>query len=88
MPDPTEDPTQTRKPLTDEQGEPKTTSTCIYSEPVDYMILGRICTLDKCSCFNWHKQELVKTCPTLKRNGVEPEFLQEILEQAPKGNSS
>jgi len=75
MPDPTEDPTQVRKPLTD------VSLTCDYSQPVLYMILGRICALDKCSCFNWHKQELVKTCPTLKRNGIEPGFLEEVLDQ-------
>lgn len=79
-------------------------STCDRSQPVLFMALGRICSLDTLSCFHWHNAEAIKACPVLKRNGVEPGFRQEVLEPldnftvrikqfaqvnlAPKGDSS
>lgn len=59
---------------------PETQQTCNRSNPVLYMSLGRVCQLDKMSCFYWHDPETVKLCPALLRNEKQPEYRTEVLD--------
>jgi hypothetical protein len=63
--------------MTDDQ---ETQQTCGYSQPVLFMSLGRLCQLDKGSCFNWHDPEIVKLCPALLKNEKQPEYRTEVLD--------
>ena len=58
----------------------ETSQTCTHSQPVLFMSLGRVCELDKMSCFNWHDPEKVKLCPTLLKNETQPGYRTEVLE--------
>jgi len=59
---------------------PETQQTCSYGQPVLFMSLGRVCQLDKMSCFSWHDPETGKLCPTLFKNEKQPEYRTEVLD--------
>ena len=59
---------------------PETQQTCNYGQPVLFMSLGRVCQLDKMSCFNWHDPEKVKLCPALLKSEKQPEHKTEVLD--------
>ncbi|MGA2680883.1 MAG: hypothetical protein ABSF44_03680 [Candidatus Bathyarchaeia archaeon] len=40
---------------------------CEFSEKVSYVLLGRICQLDDCACFNWNYPSVFASCPTRRR---------------------
>jgi hypothetical protein len=37
--------------------------TCPHAQKVEYLTLGRICRLDRQTCFNFDVDALVATCP-------------------------
>jgi len=43
--------------------------TCSHAQKVEYLTLGRICKLDRQTCFNFDVDGLVAVCPAKTKEG-------------------